>query len=129
MKKYIFAEYYYNKLSKLFNSIRVTDRDGSRVDFFVEIEKVGDLIISHTTAGHILIFIGNGASAAFSSHMATDFWKNGRMRAIAFNDASLLTCLGNDYGYQYIFEKSVEMFADKGDILVAIAALGGQRIS
>jgi D-sedoheptulose 7-phosphate isomerase len=56
--------------------------------------------------------------------MSTDFWKNGGMRAIAFNDSSLLTCLGNDYGYEDIFAKSVEMFADKGDILVAISSSG-----
>jgi D-sedoheptulose 7-phosphate isomerase len=118
------AEDYYKRLSRLLNSIRVTDREGNRMDFFVGIEKACDLIISQTGAGHKLIFIGNGASAAFSSHMATDFWKNGGMRAIAFNDPSLLTCLGNDYGYQYIFEKSIEMFADKGDVLVTISSSG-----
>jgi D-sedoheptulose 7-phosphate isomerase len=118
------AEDYYNRLTKLLNFIRVTDGEGKKLNFFVGIERVGDLIISQTGAGHKLIFIGNGASAAFSSHMATDFWKNGGMRAIAFNDPSLLTCLGNDYGYQYIFEKSIEMFADRGDILETISSSG-----
>ena len=119
-----FAEKYYNNLSNLFNSIRATNNQGSELNFFDAIEKVCDLIILETTAGHKLMFIGNGASAAISSHMSTDFWKNGGMRAIAFNDSSLLTCLGNDYGYEYIFEKSVEMFADEGDILVAISSSG-----
>lgn len=119
-----FAEKYYNNLANLFNFIRITDRQGREVGFFDGIEKVCDLIILETTAGHKLMFIGNGASAAISSHMSADFWKNGGMRAIAFNDSSLLTCLGNDYGYEYIFEKSVEMFADEGDILVAISSSG-----
>ena len=35
-------------------------------------------------------------------------WKNGGMRAIAFNDTSLLTCIGNDYGFPSLFEKPVE---------------------
>ena len=70
------------------------------------------------------MFIGNGASAAISSHMATDFWKNGAIKAIAFNDSSLLTCISNDYGYQHVFEKPVEMFAEKGDILIAISSSG-----
>jgi D-sedoheptulose 7-phosphate isomerase len=56
--------------------------------------------------------------------MATDYWKNGSMRAIAFNDASLLTCLSNDCGYENVFGKPVEMFADEGDILVAISSSG-----
>ncbi|MAF20397.1 MAG: phosphoheptose isomerase, partial [Parcubacteria group bacterium] len=57
-------------------------------------------------------------------HMSTDFWKTCGIRAIAFNDSSLLTCLGNDFGYEYIFEKSIEMFADPGDILIAISSSG-----
>lgn len=119
-----FAEKYYNNLANLFNSIRATNEQDGELNFFDAIEKVCDLIILETAAGHKLMFIGNGASAAISSHMSTDFWKNGGMRAIAFNDSSLLTCLGNDYGYEYIFEKSVEMFADEGDILVAISSSG-----
>lgn len=121
---HIFAQNYYRKLSDLFNSIRTTNKHGGELNFFDAIEKVCDLIILKTAAGHKLMFIGNGASAAISSHMSTDFWKNGGMKAIAFNDSSLLTCLGNDYGYEYIFEKSVEMFADEGDILVAISSSG-----
>ena len=70
------------------------------------------------------MFIGNGASVAISSHMATDYWINGGIRAVAFNDSSLLTCISNDYGYKYVFEKSIEMFADNGDILFAISSSG-----
>ncbi len=46
------------------------------------------------------------------------------MRAIAFNDAALLTCVSNDIGYKHVFEKSIEMFADKGDVLIAISSSG-----
>jgi D-sedoheptulose 7-phosphate isomerase len=60
--------------------------------------------------------------------MSTDYWKNGVMRAIAFNDAALLTCLSNDCGYENVFGKSVEMFGDKGDILVAISSSGQSEI-
>ena len=85
---------------------------------------VGSIVLSQSGSGHKLMFIGNGASAAISSHMSTDFWKTCGIRAIAFNDSSLLTCLGNDFGYEYIFEKSIEMFADPGDILIAISSSG-----
>jgi D-sedoheptulose 7-phosphate isomerase len=70
------------------------------------------------------MFIGNGGSAAIASHQAVDFWKNGGVRAIAFNDTSLLTCIGNDYGFAQVFEKPVEMFADAGDVLIAISSSG-----
>ena len=78
-----FAEKYYNNLSNLFNSIRATNNQGSELNFFNAIEKVCDLIILETIAGHKLMFIGNGASAATSSHMSTDFWKNGGMRGLS----------------------------------------------
>tara|TARA_B100000959_G_scaffold286540_1_gene365678 strand:- start:635 stop:1207 length:573 start_codon:yes stop_codon:yes gene_type:complete len=119
-----FVEEYYNNLSNNLKSIRVTDKQGDEVDFFEGIEKVGNVIKLQTGTGHKIIFIGNGASAAISSHMSTDFWKNGSMKAVAFNDSSLLTCLGNDYGYEFIFEKPIDMFADKGDILIAISSSG-----
>ena len=71
-----------------------------------------------------IIFIGNGGSAAIASHQAVDYWKNGKIRAIAFNDASLLTCVSNDYGYVHVFEKPIEMFAQSQDILFAISSSG-----
>lgn len=119
-----FAQSYYNKLATHFHSIRVTDGQGDILDFFDGIERVCNLIISKKESGHKLMFIGNGASAAMSSHMSTDFWKNGGIKAVAFNDISLLTCIGNDYGYKHIFEKPIEMFANEGDILVAISSSG-----
>jgi len=119
-----FVEDYYNDLAELTRSIRVTDKEGEEIGFSHGIEKVGNLILSQAGSGNKLMFIGNGASAAISSHMSTDFWKTCGIRAIAFNDSSLLTCLGNDFGYEYIFEKSIEMFADRGDVLVAISSSG-----
>lgn len=78
----------------------------------------------HSRGGRKIVFIGNGGSAAIASHMSTDYWKVGHLRAVAFNDSSLLTCIGNDYGYPCVFEKPVEMFARRGDLLVAISSSG-----
>ena len=46
------------------------------------------------------------------------------MRALAFNDASALTCLGNDLGYQNVFAKQLEFHAHAGDLLIAISSSG-----
>ena len=119
-----FIENYYKTLSLLFNSIKVTDKDGDEIDFFRGIENICSLIQLKADSGGNLMFIGNGASASISSHMATAFWKNGGIRAVAFNDSSLLTCISNDYGYKHVFEKPIEMFADSGDILFAISSSG-----
>ncbi len=118
------AVLYYDRLKELLGSIRVADREGRLLHFHHGIAKAAGMITSQVTSGHKMIFVGNGASAAISSHMATDFWKTGGMRALAFNDSSLLTCIGNDFGYEHVFEKPVEMFADRGDLLVAISSSG-----
>ena len=118
------AESYYRNISHMIGRIQATREDKGSLGFFAAIESAGQLAMAQTEAGRKIIFIGNGASASIASHMSTDYWKNGGMRAIAFNDAALLTCLSNDCGYENVFGKSVEMFADEGDILVAISSSG-----
>lgn len=71
-----------------------------------------------------IFFIGNGGSAGIAVHMTADFLKNGRMRAVDLYGAATLTCLGNDYGYEYVFSKQLELLADAGDVLVAISSSG-----
>jgi len=74
--------------------------------------------------GKKIIFVGNGGSAGIASHQAIDYWKNGGIRATAFNDPSLLTCISNDYGYEHVFAKPIEMFAEPGDAVIAISSSG-----
>ncbi len=115
---------YYQALRKLTQNISVSLKSGSRLDLESGLKEAVRLINDCSIAGNKLIFIGNGASASIASHMAADFWKNGGIRAIAFNDAALLTCISNDFGYDQVFEKPIEMFADPGDVLVAISSSG-----
>jgi len=115
---------YFEKLATLFLGVEVTDRHQGRVELSKGLLAATELIVTQTGLGRKVMFIGNGGSAAIASHQAVDYWKNGGMRAIAFNDSSLLTCIGNDFGYPQVFVKPVEMFADPGDVLVAISSSG-----
>lgn len=115
---------YYLKLKQVIQDISVTDQAGKDLKFEPGLKEAVTLITSCAKAGGKLMFIGNGASASIASHMATDFWRNGRIKAIAFNDGALLTCVANDFGYDKVFAKPIEMFADSGDILVAISSSG-----
>lgn len=115
---------FYQNLVKLTGNIIANDKNNEPFDFYQALEKVGQLVAQQTSKGKKVIFIGNGASAAIASHMATDYWKNGGMRAVSFNDSSLLTCVSNDFGYLHVFEKPINMFADEGDILFAISSSG-----
>lgn len=68
--------------------------------------------------------VGNGGSAAIASHQVVDLWRNGGLRAMAFNDPALLTCIANDFGYPNVFSKPIDMFCDPGDCLIAISSSG-----
>lgn len=74
-----------------------------------------------------LIFIGNGGSSSIASHQAVDYWKNGKIKATAFNDPALLTCISNDYGYDQVFAKPLEFFAEPNDIIMAISSSGQSK--
>lgn len=74
-----------------------------------------------------LFFIGNGGSAAIASHMTADFMKNGGMNTYSLYDHSVLTCMGNDYGYEYIFSRSMELLVKPDDLVVAISSSGNSE--
>jgi D-sedoheptulose 7-phosphate isomerase len=116
--------FYYGKLRMLTESMVVTDKTGRNLDLDSGFEKIVRLVTACGRRGGKLMFIGNGASASISSHMATDFWKNGKIKAVSFNDAALLTCVSNDYGYPYVFEKPISVFGEPEDILFAISSSG-----
>lgn len=104
--------------------VEATDGTGAALSLDAGVGRAVTVVRGQTAAGRKVIFIGNGGSAAIASHQAVDYWKNGGMRAVAFNDAALLTCLSNDFGYAHVFEKPIEMFADAGDVLIAISSSG-----
>lgn len=83
-----------------------------------------EMVRAAQVANKKIIMVGNGGSAGIASHQSVDYWKNGGVRAIAFNDASLLTCIGNDLGYEQVFSAPIEQFADAGDIVFAISSSG-----
>ena len=76
-------------------------------------------------AGNKIMIVGNGGSAGIASHTAIDFSKNANLRALAFNDSSALTCLGNDFGYEHVFAKQIEFHGKPNDLLIAISSSGG----
>jgi len=123
----LFAEQYFKNMAKVLGSISASTKDKNSVPFYEGIELAGKLLSNLKKTGRKIIIIGNGASASIASHISTDIWKNGGIRASAFNDSSLLTCISNDYSYEQVFQKPIEMFADKGDILLAISSSGKSK--
>ncbi len=115
---------YFVTLSDLLCQVAVTSRSGQPIEFAEAATALMERARAAHAAGNKLIFVGNGGSAAIASHMATDYSKNGGVRALALNDASMLTCLGNDLGYDRVFAKQIELHARSGDLVIAISSSG-----
>jgi len=124
--RYIVSNYI-DDLHRIFNQTKVTDIEGKELNLADALIKSAEMVMKANSLGNKMIFIGNGGSAAVASHKALDYWFTGKIRGIAFSDHVNLTCVSNDFGYQNVFVKQIEMFADKGDILFAISSSGNSE--
>jgi D-sedoheptulose 7-phosphate isomerase len=115
---------YFDTLTRVTREAECTDGYGKAITLDVAFQRVRDAAHGSQDGGNKLMLIGNGGSAAIAGHLANDFSKNGGLRATAFNDGAVLTCLGNDFGYEHVFSKQIEWHARKGDLLVAISSSG-----
>jgi len=95
-----------------------------------EIEGFVNILLSARQSNSSIYFIGNGGSAATSSHFANDIaigtksWdKPFRVQSLCDNLA-VITAIANDYGYENIFSQQLEVLLKKGDVVVAISASG-----
>lgn len=89
--------------------------------------KSAELFKNVKNTGKKIIVVGNGGSAAMASHVAVDLTKAAGCRAITFNEADLLTCFANDYGYENWVEKALNFYADKGDVVILISSSGTSK--
>ncbi len=94
------------------------------VDYTAGMEFLTDRFEGHKKSGSRVFFIGNGGSAAIASHMTADFMKNGGMNTYSLYDNAVMTCMGNDYGYENIFSRPLEFLGKENDLLVAVSSSG-----
>lgn len=92
-------------------------------------EKIAEELTETFTNGNKVLICGNGGSNCDALHFAEEF--TGRFRkerralpAIAISDSSHITCVGNDYGFDYIFSKGVEAYGKEGDMFIGISTSG-----
>jgi len=98
-----------------------------------DIQMASSLVIDTLKKGNKIIICGNGGSAADAQHIAAEL--TGRYKcerkglpAIAITtDTSALTAIGNDYGYDRVFDRQVESLANKGDLIIGISTSGNSK--
>lgn len=110
------ADFFPEYLETLCNSLKSADS---------AILEEAALLISRTNAsGGKVLIAGNGGSAAIAGHAAIDFTKAARISSMCFNEAALITCFSNDYGYEHWVEKSLEYYAGPEDLVILISSSG-----
>jgi len=99
---------------------------------FEKIKNAGDVMVASLNNGGKIISCGNGGSMCDAMHFAEEL--TGRFRddrkaigAVSISDASHITCVGNDYGFDKIFSRYVEGLGREGDVLLAISTSGNSK--
>jgi D-sedoheptulose 7-phosphate isomerase len=93
------------------------------------VERLGQAMMATWSKRGKVLIAGNGGSAADAMHFAEElvvrFQKNRRgLAAMALCDATVVTCAGNDYGYDHVFARQVEAYGNPGDVFVAMTTSG-----
>lgn len=111
----LFLENYFNDLIELVNPTNKIKEDLITCKKLFENTKIN--------SGKVII-MGNGGSAAMASHVTVDLTKNADVRAVNFNEADLITCLANDFGYEKWMSEALRMYSDSDDAVVLISSSG-----
>tara|TARA_B110000008_G_C16708125_1_gene459637 strand:- start:79 stop:645 length:567 start_codon:yes stop_codon:yes gene_type:complete len=94
-------------------------------DFSIEeLIRVRNLLLEVSKNNKKVLIFGNGGSAAIASHFSVDLTKNAKLRCVNFNEADLITCFANDYGFDHWSAKAVDFYGDEGDLLIVISSSG-----
>jgi D-sedoheptulose 7-phosphate isomerase len=104
----------------------------SNSDNFTALENAGKIMVDSIKNGGKIISCGNGGSLCDAMHFAEELtgrYRNNRpaLPAIAISDVSHMACVGNDYGYEYVFSRYLEALGKKGDVLLAISTSGNSK--
>jgi D-sedoheptulose 7-phosphate isomerase len=117
-------------LKTIADSIAVKQRMIEDAALLASIRRVADVCIQAYRRGNRILLAGNGGSAADAQHIAAEFvgryaFDRPALPAIAFTtDTSMLTAIGNDYGYEQIFRRQLDANGVKGDVFVGISTSG-----
>lgn len=99
---------------------------------FSKTDAIAAALAKDFTDGKKLLACGNGGSACDAMHLCEEFTGQYRkhrraLPAISLTDASHITCVGNDFGFEEIFARGVEAFGQQGDWLVVLSTSGNSK--
>lgn len=100
--------------------------------YFKNIEVAGSKMVESLKNGGKILSCGNGGSMCDAMHFAEELtgrYRNDRpaIAAISLSDVSHMSCVGNDYGYEYVFSRAIEALGNPGDVLLAFSTSGNSK--
>lgn len=114
----------------LAESIAVKQRVMSESSLLIQVQEVAVKCADACKSGRKVLFAGNGGSAADAQHLAGEFvsrfnYDRPGLASFALTvDTSVLTAIGNDYGYEKLFERQVQACAQAGDVFIGLSTSG-----
>ena len=112
-----------NYFKKYFSTIK---KNLDTIDIY-QLEKIINLITRVSKSKGKVVIFGNGGSASIASHLTVDFINAAKIKAMSFNDSSIITCFSNDYGYENWVSKALDCYAEDGDLVVLISSSGQSK--
>ena len=115
----------FDEASKILNSFQTEEN-------FSKIEQAIWILSESLKVGNKVISCGNGGSMCDAMHFAEELsgrYRNNRkgLAAISISDPSHLSCVGNDYGFDYVFSRFIEAVGQQGDVLLGISTSGNSK--
>ena len=104
----------------------------TNTDYLNSVVEAAEIIITSLESGNKIISAGNGGSMCDAMHFAEELsgrYRNDRkgLAAVSISDPSHITCVGNDYGFNYIFSRYIQALGNPGDVFFGITTSGNSE--
>ena len=119
--------------NQILETIQIKQKILNSSEFLEKLQKSCELCVRAYKAGKKLMIAGNGGSAADAQHIAGElvsrfYYDRPALASIALTtDTSILTAIGNDYGYENLFSRQIEGNGVEGDVFLAISTSGNSK--
>lgn len=124
------SEYFLSQLNQTENLIKAMKVDQAMLGLM---DQVAQVCVEALQSGKKILLAGNGGSAADAQHIAGElvsrfaFDRPGLPAIALTTDTSIMTAIGNDYGYEKLFERQIQALGNAGDIFIAYSTSGNSK--
>jgi len=121
-----------SEIKKQFEEAQLILSQFQNVENFEKIETAIEMMCTALKAGNKIISCGNGGSMCDAMHFAEELsgrFRNNRrgLAAVSISDPSHISCVANDFGYDFVFSRYIEALGQPGDVLLGISTSGSSK--